>query len=132
MSRKILVVDDNPDILKALSIRLRAAGYEVISAVDGVQALRKAHNERPDVVILDMMIPAGDGFTVLDKLALSADTLLMPVIILTASPRFEIEDETLARGARYFLRKPYQPEELMRCVKDCLGESPDPVPSGKR
>ena len=122
MSRKILIADDNPDIVKAIDIRLRAAGYQVISAFDSIQAVRKAHRESPDAIILDIMMPAGDGFSVLDKLALSSDTIVLPVIVLTASPRFDIEDKLKARGVRFFLRKPYDPDELLKCVKKCLGE----------
>jgi CheY-like chemotaxis protein len=71
------------------------------------------------------MMPAGDGFSVLDKLALSSDTVVLPVIVLTASPRFDIEDKLKARGVSFFLRKPYDPDELLKCLRTCLGEDSD-------
>ena len=84
--KKILVVDDERDIVKALMIRLQGAGYDVVTAFDGAQGVFMAHKEKPDLIILDIRMPSGNGFSVAQRLKHSTHTFTIPVIFLTGSP----------------------------------------------
>jgi len=123
--KKILIVDDERDIVKALMIRLQGAGYEVITAFDGAQAIFVTHKEKPDLVILDIRIPAGDGFSVAEKLKHSPSTLSIPVIFLTGGPERDSEEKAMALGARFYIKKPYDPEELLDAIKRALEKNSD-------
>lgn len=81
---KILIVDDDPDLRIALKLRLRANDYDTINAVDGYSAITQAHKQKPDLIILDLGLPAGDGFVVLDRLHRNPELADIPVIVLTA------------------------------------------------
>jgi len=123
--KKILIVDDERDIVKALTIRLQGAGYEVVTAFDGAQAIFVAHKERPDLIILDIRMPAGDGFGVAEKLKHSASTFSIPVIFLTGGPERNSEEKAMTLGARFYIKKPYDPEELLDAIKRALEGDPD-------
>jgi DNA-binding response OmpR family regulator len=118
---KILVVDDDRDIVRALNIRLRQAGYEVASAFDGYEAVHSAHSEAPDLILLDIQMPAGDGFSVLERLRVSVETSQIPVVFLTANPQTANWQKALEMGAVDFIPKPYEGKELLRVVKRALG-----------
>jgi DNA-binding response OmpR family regulator len=125
--KKILIVDDERDIVKALMIRLQRAGYDVIAAFDGAQGVFMAHKENPDLIILDIRMPSGNGFSVAERLKRSAPTLTIPVIFLTGSPETNAEEKARALGARFYIKKPYDPEELLDAIKRALekdSESP--------
>jgi two-component system, OmpR family, alkaline phosphatase synthesis response regulator PhoP len=124
--KKILIVDDERDIVKALMIRLQGAGYEVVTAFDGAQGVFMAHKEKPDLILLDIRMPAGDGFSVAQKLKSSMPTLTIPVIFLTGSPEKNAEDRAMTLGARFYIKKPYDPEELLDAIKRALEEESDP------
>jgi DNA-binding response OmpR family regulator len=123
--KKILIVEDERDIVKALTIRLRGAGYEVVTAFDGAQGIFTAHKENPDLIILDIRMPAGNGFSVAEKLKESVNTLAIPVIFLTGSPEKNSEEKAMAVGARFYVKKPYDPEELLDAVSRALKKEPD-------
>jgi DNA-binding response OmpR family regulator len=124
--KKILIVEDERDIVKALMIRLQTSGYEVVSAFDGAQGVFMAHKEKPDLIILDIRMPSGDGFSVAEQLGKSVDTLNIPIIFLTGSPEMNSEQRAQELGARFFIKKPYDPEELLDAVKRALETgSPD-------
>src|SRR4030042_3467341 len=101
--KKILIVDDERDIIKALTIRLRGAGYEVVTAFDGAQGIFTAHKENPDLIILDIRMPAGNGFSVAEKLKESVNTLAIPVIFLTGSPGKNSREKAMVLGARFYV-----------------------------
>ena len=123
--KKILIVDDERDIVKALMIRLQRAGYEVVTAFDGAQAVFVAHKEKPDLIILDIRMPAGDGFGVAEKLKHSASTFSIPVIFLTGGPERDSEEKAMTLGARFYIKKPYDPEELLDAIKRALEKDSD-------
>jgi len=123
--KKILIVDDERDIVKALMIRLQGAGYEVVTAFDGSQGVFMAHKEKPDLIILDIRMPAGDGFSVAQRLKRSMHTFTIPVIFLTGSPEKNAADKAMALGARFYVKKPYDPEELLDAIKRALEKEPD-------
>jgi DNA-binding response OmpR family regulator len=122
--KKILIVDDERDIVKALTIRLGASGYEVVSAYDGAQGVFLAHKEKPDLILLDIRMPSGDGFSVAEKLKQTSRTTRIPILFLTGSPEREAEEKALALGARFYIKKPYDPEELLDAVKRALEKKP--------
>jgi CheY-like chemotaxis protein len=124
--KKILIVDDERDIIKALMIRLQKAGYEVVAAFDGAQGIFTAHKEKPDLIILDIRMPAGDGFSVAEKLKQSQSTFPIPVIFLTGSPEKDSEEKAMILGARFYIKKPYDPEELLDAIKRALEKDSDP------
>jgi len=117
---KILIVDDDPDLRRGLNLRLRANHYDTSYATDGFSAIAMAQKERPDLIILDIGLPAGDGFVVLDRLQQSAALSAIPVIVLTArDPEFNRE-RTLKAGATAFLQKPADNSELLNVIRATL------------
>jgi two-component system KDP operon response regulator KdpE len=117
---KIMVVDDDPDLRKALSLRLRANNFETLNVCDGYSAIAMAIKERPQLIILDLGLPAGDGFTVLKNLQQYPDLAGIPVIVLTARDPAGNEKHTLESGAMAFFQKPADNEELLGVIRACL------------
>jgi DNA-binding response OmpR family regulator len=117
---KILVVDDDPDLVKALRLRLRANNCEVITASDGYSVIAAAQKEHPDVIILDLGLPAGDGFVVLERLQQSDTLSSIPVIVLTARDPQGNEQRALKAGAAAFFQKPVDNDELLNVIKVSL------------
>jgi DNA-binding response OmpR family regulator len=101
---RILVVDDDPDLVRALRLRLRAHNCEVITASDGYSVIASAQKEHPDLIILDLGLPAGDGFVVLERLQTSDTLSSIPVIVLTARDPQNNEERALKAGAAAFFR----------------------------
>jgi DNA-binding response OmpR family regulator len=114
---KILIVDDDPDLRRAMKIRLRANRYDAVQASDGHSAIAMARKERPSLIILDLGLPAGDGFAVLQGLR-DVDTLSrIPVIVLTGrGPQFS-ERQALQAGAAAFFQKPADDRELLAVIR---------------
>jgi DNA-binding response OmpR family regulator len=121
MNKRILVVDDDRDLLRGLTIRLQASGYDVIGAGDGVSATSAARREKPDAIILDIGLPGGNGFTVLERLR-SLLTAYTPVIILTARAAPVNRERAFDSGAQAFIQKPADNEMLLATLKSILGE----------
>ena len=120
---KILVVDDDPDLVRALRLRLRANDYDIATAGDGYSAIATAQKERPDLIVLDLGLPAGDGFVVLERLQ-NSDTLSgVPVIVLSARDPQTNEDRALKAGAAAFFQKPADNEELLNVIRVSLPHS---------
>jgi DNA-binding response OmpR family regulator len=122
MAKRILVVDDEPDILRLVAEALEASGYDVQTAANGAEALRLAAQYAPDLVVLDIMMPDMDGFTVCERLRERPCDLHSPVIFLTA--RREINDKLLGfeKGGADYVTKPFHVKELLARVKVHLGE----------
>jgi len=120
MAKKILVVDDEPDIIKMLGARLKANGYEVISAQDGIQAVSVAHKEKPDLIILDIKMPAQDGYAVYQNLKMAASTSLTPIIFLTALPPEEVNKKVQELGADGYISKPFDTEDILSKIKELM------------
>jgi CheY-like chemotaxis protein len=114
----ILVVDDEEDVLKALKVRLKANGYQVVFASDTVQAFTIANQENPDLILLDIMIPGGGGFVVAERLKQSTATHHIPIIFLTGIPGGE--ERAYKLGASGYIMKPYEPEELLETIHHAL------------
>lgn len=117
---KILLIEDEPDQIEMIRMRLEANGFSVISAQDGAQGLRKASEEKPDLIILDVVMPHMDGFQVCNSLQQGEATKSIPILILTASGRKDVEDKCLDCGAKCVLKKPYDSKELMSKINSLL------------
>jgi CheY-like chemotaxis protein len=117
----ILVADDDKDLVTALSIRLRATGYEVIGAHDGDQAYEMAQEHKPDLVIMDIRMPAGGGFDSTDRLKHSLSTRSIPVIFLTAFDDEDMREQARTLGCAGYFRKPFNDAEFMQIIKEVLG-----------
>jgi DNA-binding response OmpR family regulator len=123
MSQKtILIVDDDPDVRLGLHVRLKANHYDVIFAADGMASIAQARKHMPDLIILDLGLPAGDGFSVLERLKANDSLSLIPVIVVSARDLNTNMDRALKAGAKAFLQKPVDNAELLKAIRQVLGE----------
>ncbi|MCH8182179.1 MAG: response regulator [Proteobacteria bacterium] len=125
----ILVADDDPLIIRLLEHRLRHRGYDVISAPDGETALDLAIREKPDLILLDGMMPGLDGFEVLRRLKENPETIQIPVVMLTARSQEGDIVNGLTSGAADYMVKPFIPEELIARIQRIVGDGTQ-VPGG--
>ena len=121
--KKILVVDDDSQLLLGLSPRLRANSYSVVTAADAIDALAVARKEVPDLVILDLGLPGGDGFLVLERLKNMASLAATPVIVLSAKDPTSNKKRALDAGAVAYFQKPPDNHELLTAIRQALGET---------
>src|SRR6202451_7164 len=110
---RILVVDDNPTIRNGLSVRLRANDYEVLFAEDAISATAALVTERPDLVILDLGLPGGDGFVVMERLHKNDRLANIPVVVVSARDIRGNQERALREGAKAFLQKPVDNVEFL-------------------
>ena len=127
--KKILVVEDDKRIVMALAVRLKAKGYDVVAAYDAVMAMSVAMQERPDLVLLDISMPGGNGFMVAARLQNEATTAGVPMIFLTASKQPGLPERARDVGAVGFFTKPYEAAEFLAAIDGALEE---PVDQGQR
>src|SRR6266851_3212608 len=128
MKSRILVVDDEPDAIELIEFNLKAAGYDVTSAADGDEALKKARSVLPHLIILDLMLPGVDGLAVCKQLRRDERTAPIPIIMLTAKAAEIDRVLGLELGADDYVTKPFSPRELVLRVKRLLRtESATPV-----
>ena len=120
---KIMIVDDDPDLRQALRLRLRANHYDTVNAVDGYSAIAQTYKEQPDLIILDLGLPAGDGFNVLDRLQKDDKLSTIPVIVLTARDPQSSERRALQAGASAFFQKPADNAELLEVIRATLPQA---------
>ena len=121
---KILIVDDDQDIRRLLGIRLKSRGYEPFFAGDAISAVNQARAERPDLILLDLMLPAGDGYLVMERLKAMPALEGIPVIVVSARDPLVEEERLAAARADSFFRKPFDYEELMIAIARALGSAP--------
>jgi DNA-binding response OmpR family regulator len=117
---KILIIEDEIDVQKVVARRLTQHGYEVIAADDGCRGIELAHSSEPDLIILDFMLPAGNGLMVIKNLRSSSHTRYIPVVVLTSMKNEEYKQKLLDEGVNAYLEKPYEPDELIRTIDDIL------------
>jgi len=117
----VLVADDDPDILQLIAFRLERAGYDVVRATDGEQALQLATELHPDLAVLDVMMPKLTGYDVTRRIRADDATKRMPVILLTARVQEADVQRGFEAGADDYLRKPFSPQELRARVQAILG-----------
>jgi len=122
--QKILIVDDDKDVLRGLNVRLRANGYSVVFAADGFSAISVARKEMPDVIILDIGLPVGDGFSVIERLGSLLPVAHIPIIILSARDISGNKERALNAGVEAFLQKPVDNDVLLETIRKALGGLP--------
>lgn len=128
--KKILVVDDDPVVLKALSIKLNARGYDALTATDGALAVSYVRKEKPDLILLDLSFPpevAGvpwDGFSIMEWLTRLDETIRIPIIVITGGEPAKYEQRAKATGATAFFHKPVDHEGLFAMIEQALAAKP--------
>lgn len=124
MSNKtILVIDDDADLRSGMRIRLQANSYDTVFAADAATSITQARKHRPDLIVLDLGLPGGDGFLVMERLQTMPDLAVIPVIIVSGRDVHANNERALKAGARAFLQKPVDNAELLRVIRVALGET---------
>src|SRR5580700_3354160 len=130
--KKILIVEDEVVQLTALARSLKSAGFEIVAARDGLTAISTARKEQPDLILLDLGLPAGDGFVVLQRLQMLLNTGTIPVIVVSSRTPIGNRDAALKAGAIAYIHKPVDIPILLKAINDALGiaspDSPPPPP----
>ena len=124
-NKKILIVDDDPDVRQGMYVRLKANGYDVFLAADAPSSMIEARKHEPDLVILDLGLPAGDGFLVMERLGTFRALAVIPIIVVSGRDSYQNRERALRAGAKAFLRKPLDNAELLAVIRRVLGEPVD-------
>jgi DNA-binding response OmpR family regulator len=122
MNKKILIIDDDPDVRLGYHVRLKANNYDTFFAADALASMTEARKHQPDLIILDLGLPAGDGFVVMERLKANMHLAVIPIIVVSARDRRENGDRALKAGAKAFLQKPVDNNELLAVIRQLLGE----------
>jgi DNA-binding response OmpR family regulator len=122
-NKKILIVDDDPDVRRGLQVRLKANHYETFFASDGISTISEARKHVPDLIILDLGLPAGDGFAVMGLLQANDFLSTIPIIVVSARDRFANKEKAIQAGATAFFQKPVDNASLLTMIRKVLGES---------
>ncbi len=120
---RVLVIDDEPDVLMLCRVNLEGAGHEVLEAPDGELGLALARSGNPDLIVLDVMLPRMDGFEVLENLGSTDETKGVPVVMLSAKAQVEDQLRGWNGGASGYVTKPFSPADLMQTLADVHGMS---------
>jgi DNA-binding response OmpR family regulator len=118
--KKILIVDDNEDVSKGLRIFFRAHDFTTVLARDAVAAISQAKNENPDLIVLDLGLPAGDGYVVMERLSNIESLASIPVIVFSARDEQGHKERSLQAGAKAFFQKPVDPAVLLSAIQQVL------------
>jgi DNA-binding response OmpR family regulator len=118
---KILIVEDEADMAEVITERLRGENFEVMVASEGYRGIELAHKKKPDLIILDLMIPVGDGLWVLKTLRQDPDTGRIPVVVLTGISDDDYKQKILDEGVDVYMEKPYDGDQLVAAVNKLLG-----------
>jgi len=121
MSKRILVVDDEPSIARLIKMSLSVDGYEAVTATSGFEAMERVEEKKPDLVILDIMMPGMNGYEVCAELKSKPETLNIKVVFLTAKGDSGDAERGFTLGAVDYIIKPFDPEELLEKVRSILG-----------
>jgi len=121
MAKKILIVDDDPPIVELLKFSLESAGYNVVVAVDGDEAIKKAQSEKPDLILLDIMLPTRDGYSVLEEMRGTEKYKILPIVIMSAKVQEVDISYGLELGANDYFTKPLDLDKLEKRVEELVG-----------
>lgn len=127
-NKKILIVEDDADVRLGYQVFLKANHYDTFFAADGVSAMSEARKHQPDLIILDLGLPAGDGFVVLERLLALTHLSLIPVLVVSAREALGNKERALKAGAKAYLQKPWNDHELLSILGQLLGQPELPVP----
>jgi len=122
MQKTILVVDDDANMVDLLNVTLQEAGYAVVAAADGLTALKKARSVMPDLILLDLVLPEMDGFSVCETLRRERPTAQIPIVMLTGLTSTLNRYAGIGSGANAYLTKPITPDEIIASIKSLIGE----------
>ncbi len=122
MAPKILLADDEEDVKIVLKMYLETKDFEVVTAYDGLDAIDQARREKPDVILLDIMMPVLDGFEVCRRLKADPDTQNIPVIMVSAASHAESVQKGIKVGAADYIVKPFDPEALEKLINKVIGQ----------
>jgi DNA-binding response OmpR family regulator len=125
--KTILVVEDDPDVGLGYRILLKANHYETVLATDSSAAISEARSHQPDLIILDLGLPAGDGFLVLDRLRANTYLSIIPVIVVSARDIRGNKERVIKEGARAYVQKPWNDAELLSLIGQLVGRSAPPA-----
>ena len=120
--KRILLADDEEDIKTVVTMFLRSQGYEVVTAYDGLDTLEKVRSEKPDLILLDIMMPVLDGYEVCKRLKEDEQTAHIPILILSAAAHAESVKRGLKAGAQDYIIKPFEPEKLHEKIEQVLAD----------
>jgi two-component system KDP operon response regulator KdpE len=121
-NKKVLIVEDDADVRLGYHVLLKAHNYDTFLAVDGVSAVSEALKHQPDLIILDLGLPAGDGFTVLEWFRANMYLAAIPVIVVSARGLHGNKERALKAGAKAFVQKPWNDSELLAMIGRLVGE----------
>ena len=125
-NKKILIVEDDPDVRHGMHLRLKANHYDTFFAADALSSMVEARKHEPDLIILDLGLPAGDGFVVMERLKLIPSLSVIPVIVVSGRAGLANQERALKAGAKAFLQKPVDDAELLAVIRQALGEPEQP------
>lgn len=126
MRKKILLVEDDPDVVELLSFNLKRSGFLIGTALDGISALKKARSMRPDLILLDLMLPELDGFAVCETLRREPATTQIPIIMLTALDTQMARLSGFEAGANAYVTKPFKWKDLLHRISSLLAKPATP------
>lgn len=130
-NKKILIIEDDADVRLGYQVFLKAHHYDTFFAADGSSAISEARKHQPDLIILDLGLPAGGGFVVLERLVAITHLSLIPVLVVSARDAGESKERALKAGARAYVQKPWSDSELLVTISELLGQPELPVPQPK-
>ncbi|HLA73469.1 MAG TPA: response regulator [Steroidobacteraceae bacterium] len=125
-NKKILLVDDDPDVRLAMHVRLKANGYDTFFASDALTSVSEARKNQPDLIILDLGLPGGDGFVVIERLRRHPALSVIPIIVVSARDVSGNQERAIKAGAKVYLQKPVDNAELLAIIRQTLGEPEQP------
>jgi|ERR1700683_35198 two-component system KDP operon response regulator KdpE len=125
-SKKILIVDDDLDVRQAMHVRLKANGYDTFFATDAFSCVAEARKQHPDLIILDLGLPGGDGYVVIQRLKEHPALAVIPIVVVSAHDLHANKDRPIKAGANVYLQKPVDSAELLWSIRHALGEPAQP------
>ena len=125
-NKKILIVDDDADVRHGMHLRLKANHYDTFFAADALSSMVEARKHEPDLIILDLGLPAGDGFVVMERLKSIPSLAVIPIIVVSARDARANQERAVKAGAKAFLQKPVDNAELLAVIRQTLGEAAQP------
>jgi len=120
-NKKVLIIEDDADVRLGYRLLLKANRYDTCFAVDGVSAISEARKHEPDLIILDLGLPAGDGYTVLERLQTNVYFSMIPVIVVSARDIHGNKERALKAGAKAFVQKPWNDDHLLAIIGRLIG-----------
>ena len=125
-NKRILIVDDDLDVRQAMHVRLKANGYDTFFATDALSSVAEARKQLPDLIILDLGLPGGDGYVVIERLKRHPALAVIPIVVVSARDVRGNKDRAIKAGAKVYLQKPVDNAELLAIIRQALGEPAHP------